>query len=626
MHDIAEFLGGRDPFSGLDSAALDRLARRTEVEFFPGGTTIFPQGERPQDRIRVIRKGSVELLDHARPVDLLGEGEMFGHPSVLSGEPTRYEAKAREDSLVYALAPGDVIPLLGRQSSAQFLARSLLKRRGANGDAVEAPGAEVARQSAGSLVRRTPLICEPSATLRDAARLMDSEVASSVLVTLGNGDFGIVTDSDLRSSVVAGRVSPDDPVTAAMTSPVFGVTSDQTGADVMLTMIDHDIRHVPVFSSPTEVMGVIVAIDLIAAEARSPFVLRREIARARNSAELRDAAGQLLSTVVGLHRAELTPFHVSDVISAVTDALIRRMIELAIEAEGPPPAEFSWMALGSHGRREPVPSSDVDSGMAWRDVPENDPLHSAASRALASSGTERYMAAISASVADCIRVLGWKLDPHGVAAAGGSFSASSIEDWKRSIQSWLAKPSDNRVLIATSILLDGRVVYAPERGLDVKALLLEEARGRHSLENWMLRLALAAKPPTGFVRDIVVSASGRRDQALDIKHGGLLPIINLARYAALRGGIQANHTLDRLRAAADQGIVRREVTRILEEAFELFSALRLEHQVAQIEEGREPDDMLDPQEIDPLTRRYLRDAFREVAAVQKSFAGELDLP
>jgi CBS domain-containing protein len=424
MHDIAEFLGGRDPFSGLSDAALDSLAQRTEVEFFPAGATIFPQGEAPQDRVRVVRRGSVELLDQGRPVDLLGEGEMFGHPSVLSGEPTRYEAKAREDSLVYALAPEDVIPLLGRQSSAQFLARSLLGRGRDDQGEIEAPSAEVARQSAGSLVRRPPVVCEPETTLREAARTMDAEVVSAVLVGLGNGDFGIVTDSDLRSRVVAGQLSPDDPVTAAMSSPVVGVGDDQTGADVMLTMLDHDIRHVPVFRSPSDVKGVIVAIDLVAAEASSPFVLRREIARARNKDELRDAAGQLLSTVVALHRAELTPFHVGDVIAAVTDALIRRMIELAIETEGPPPAEFSWMALGSHGRREPVPSSDVDSGMAWRDAPENDPLSSAASRSLASSGTERYMAAIPASVADRSRVLGWKPDPPGVAAAGGSFSAS----------------------------------------------------------------------------------------------------------------------------------------------------------------------------------------------------------
>jgi CBS domain-containing protein len=59
---------------------------------------------------------------------------------------------------------------------------------------------------------------------------------------------------------------------------------------------------------------------------------------------------------------------------------------------------------------------------------------------------------------------------------------------------------------------------------------------------------------------------------------------------------------------------------VLEEAFELFSALRLEHQVRQIEQGREPDDHLRPDQLDPLTRRYLRDAFHEVAAVQRAYS------
>ena len=126
MHDIAEFLGAREPFSGLDPAALERLAKRTEVEFFPAGTRILPQGEQPQGRVRVIRRGAVELLDRGRLADLLGEGEMFGHPSVLSGLPTRYEVRAREDTLTYSIAPDDVLPLLGRPSSIRFLARSLL--------------------------------------------------------------------------------------------------------------------------------------------------------------------------------------------------------------------------------------------------------------------------------------------------------------------------------------------------------------------------------------------------------------------------------------------------------------------------------------------------------------------
>jgi CBS domain-containing protein len=620
MHDIAEFLRGCDPFSGLDDRALERLASRTEVEFFRAGTTIFPQGERPQGRIRVVRRGAVELLDRDRPVDLLGEGELFGHPSVLSGKPTRYEARAADDSLVYSLAADDVIPLLGRPASLRYLARSLLDRsRGGNG--VAAPSAEVARQPAAALVRRRPVITGPDTTLREAARMMGTEEASSVLVELDRGEFGIVTDRDLRARVVAGRLSADDPVSAAMSAPVFGVGADQTGADVMLTMLEHDIRHVPVFSAPGEVLGVIVGIDLVAAEASSPFVLRRAIAQARNKGELQDAAAQLRSTVVTLHRAELTPLHVSDVISAVTDALIRRMIELGIESEGPPPAEFSWMALGSHGRREPMPSSELDSGMAWRDRPDSDPITAEPRRRLASTRTAAYMQALAAHVADCVRVLGWRLDPHGVTASG-AFSASSIEDWRLGVSSWLEHPSDNRVLIAVSILLDGRILYGPERGLDVKPLLFEGGN-RANLEQWMLRLALAAKPPTGFMRDIVVYASGKRGEALDIKQGGLLPVVGLARYVALVGEIPANQTLDRLRAAADLSILKAEEARVLEEAFELFSALRLEHQVSQLERRREPDDRIDPRELDRLTRRYLRDAFRELAAVQRTLSAGL---
>jgi CBS domain-containing protein len=423
--------------------------------------------------------------------------------------------------------------------------------------------------------------------------------------------------------VVAGRLSPDDLVTVAMSTPVIGVGADQTGADVMLAMLDHDIRHVAVFSARSEVLGVIVGIDLVAAETRSPFVLRRAIARAKSKRELTDAAGRLHSTVVALHRAELAPSQVSEVISAVSDALIGRMIELAIESQGPPPAEFCWMSLGSHGRREPVLSSDIDSGMAWRDIPDADPLSSEPQRRLASARTDGYMRGIAASVADCVRVIGWRLDPHGLTASG-AFSASSIEDWQKAIEKWLAHPSDNRVLIAVSILLDGRVVYGPERRLNVKQLLFESG-DRVTLERSTLRLALATKPPTGFMHDIVVEGSGEQKGTFNIKRGGLLPIIGLARYAALRAGVRVTPTRERLRLAAGESVLKVTEARVLEEAYELFAALRLEHQVEQIERGREPDDRIDPKQLDPLTRRYLRDAFREVAAVQRTLTAELSL-
>ncbi len=518
MHDIAEFLRTHDPFSGLDEEALEQLAERVEVDAFEAGATIFKQGERSQDRVLVVRRGAIELVDGSRVLDVLGEGELFGHPSMLSGLPFGFEARAHEASLCYSMAASDVTPLLARRSSLSFLTRSLLRRREPGDAAAEADvaSAEMAQQPARALIRREPVTCAADRPLREVARLMSDENVNSMIVRAENGELGIVTDGNLRSRVVAEGMSVDTPVGEVVSGPLTTVGADAAGADVMLAMLDNDVRHVGVLSPRNELLGVLGGIDLVAAEARTPFALRREIARARDKEELTEAAQRLRSTVVALHATKLPPQQIGRVISVVADALIRRMIELAIESKGTAPAEFAWLALGSHGRRETVPSSDVDSGMAWEDESEQESSGSDPRRVIASEGVLGYMRTIAIDVEDCIRVVGWRLDPHGVNASG-EFSADSMGAWRRSIGLWLQNPGDEKVLIATSILLDGRTVYGPAE-LDPRAILLEPAN-RATLLPSMLRLALALKLPTGFRGNIVVENSGEHRGTFDIKLG-----------------------------------------------------------------------------------------------------------
>jgi CBS domain-containing protein len=617
MQDIAEFLRSHEPFSGLDEDALERLVERVEVEDFEAGATIFKQGEPSQGRVLVVRRGTIELVDGSRVLDVLGEGELFGHPSMLSGLPFGFEARAQEDSRCYSMAASDVIPLLARRSSLSYLTRSLLQPREPGGTAAEADvaSAEMTQQPARALIRREPVTCAADRPLREVARQMSDENVNSMIVRAENGELGIVTDSDLRSRVVAGGMSVDVPVGEVVAAPLITVGADAAGADVMLAMLDNDVRHVGVLSPRGELLGVLGGIDLVAAEARTPFALRREIAQARDKEELSEAAQRLRSTVVALHATKLPPQQIGRVISVVADALVRRMIELAIESKGTAPAQFAWLALGSHGRRETVPSSDVDSGMAWQDESERGSSGSDPRRA--SEGVLGYMRTIAADVEDCIRVVGWRLDPHGVTASG-EFSASSMDVWRRSIGNWLQDPGDEKVLIATSILLDGRTVYGPAE-LDPRAILLEPAN-RAKLLPPMLRLALAMKLPTGFRGNIVLEGSGEHRGTFDIKHGGLLPVVDIARFAALKAGAKVTPTIERLRAASELGALEPTHARTLEEAYDLFTALRLEHQIRQLERGDEPNDYVDPKDLSELTRRYLRDAFREVAAVQKSLS------
>jgi CBS domain-containing protein len=613
MNDIAEFLRSHDPFSGLDEEALERLVERVEVKDFEAGATILKQGERSQGRVLVVRLGAIELIDGSRVLDVLGVGELFGHPSMLSGLPFGFEARAQEDSRCYSMAASDVIPLLARRSSLSYLTRSLLQPREPGGAAAEADvaSAEMTQQPARALIRREPVTCAADRPLREVSRLMSDENVNSMIVRAENGELGIVTDGDLRSRVVEEGMSVDAPVGEALSGPLTTVGADAAGADVMLAMLDNDVRHVGVLSPRGELLGVLGGIDLVAAEARTPFALRREIARARDKQELSEAAQRLRSTVVALHATKLPPQQIGRVISVVADALIRRMIELAIESKGTTPAEFAWLALGSHGRRETVPSSDVDSGMAWADESEQES---------SAEGVVGYMRTIAADVEDCIRVVGWRLDPHGVTASS-EFSASSMDTWRRSIGHWLQNPGDEKVLIASSILLDGRTLYGPAE-MDPRAILLEP-ENRATLLPSMLLLALAPRVPTGFRGNIVVESSGEHSGTFDIKHGGLLPVVDIARYAALKAGTKVTTTIERLRAASELGALEPAHARTLEEAYDLFSALRLEHQIQQLERGNEPDDYVDPKELSELTRRYLRDAFREVAAVQKSLSSGL---
>jgi CBS domain-containing protein len=463
-----------------------------------------------------------------------------------------------------------------------------------------------AQQPAGGLVSERPLICEPGVSLREAARSMVETGASSVLVGLADGELGILTDHDLRTRVVARGLSLDTPVRDVLTTPVFTVGADQAAAELMLAMLDRDIRHVPVISASDEVLGVVTDVDLLAAQARTPFVLRRAIGAARNAEELHDAAARLSSTVVALHRGGLAAGQIGAVISVVVEALVRRMVELVTEGAGPAPSRFAWLSLGSHGRREAAPSSDVDSGLVW--------VQDGRTNAAA------YMHGIAERVADLLAATGLRSDAHGVTASG-SVMARPAGEWREAIRGWLDKPTHEAVM-AVSILLDGRSIDGPADACGVFEAV-RDARRRPQLLRLLLRLALAIRPPTGFLHDIVVEHSGAHRGSFDIKRGGLLPIVGIARYAGLAAGAGSTSTVSRLQAAGAADVLRESEATTLAQAFRFMTSLRMEHQVRQLEAGTDPDDHVDPKALDALTRRQLREAFRVVASTQKGLAAGL---
>ena len=607
MRPVADFLSGFPPFDELDDDELEDLAAKVEIEYFPAGAVILEQGAEPISAVWVIRSGAVELRDRGRILDRLEEGELFGHPSALAHRATSFEVRAGEDALCYRLPAESVVPLLGRPAGLRFLAQSLLSRP--RRDALVLPVTYVpAEQPAASLVRSAPVVCAPDTPVRDVAQRMAAAGASAALIELGGDGFGIITDSDLRQRVLAAGLSTDAPASEVMSAPASTVGPELPGSEVILVMLDRGIRHVPVVSSEGEPLGVLVAVELLATQTHTPFELRRMIEAATTEKELQDAAERMRSAVIALHEARVGPTHVMRVISIVVEALTRRFFDMSVAELGPPPADYGWVAAGSLGRREMSPGSDIDSALTWST--DGDPEES-----------ERYGIALGELVVAGLAACGFAADTHG-ATAGQPFFCRSVDDWRHALRHAIEEPTEEKGLFMLSLALDARVIAGADGGFGPPDEL-RRADHRRPLQGLMLRLALAQRPPTGFLRDLVVEDTGEHRGQLDIKHGGLLPVTDFARYGSLAVGARTTSTPERLRVASTGGVLAGSDTRVLAEAFDLFWRLRLEHQVEQLRRGEQPDDYLDPEHLNALTRTYLRDAFHAIRKLQRRFETEL---
>jgi CBS domain-containing protein len=417
-----------------------------------------------------------------------------------------------------------------------------------------------------------------------------------------------VTDRDIRTRVVAAGAGPETALSDVMTDPAWTVAADRTATEALLEMLDHGIRHLPVLTAGRRLLGVVDDVDLMANERRAPFRLRAAIARSTSADEMAEAAAELPDTVIALFDAGLPTSAISRAIASIHDAITRRMIEFTHQELGRPPVPYTWMATGSLGRFEPFPSSDVDSAIAW-EGPDDDPE------------IRRAIAATAEHVLQGLKRCGFEPDTKGAVASNPLF-ARSVEEWERAARTWVEQPDRDRGLLLLSVVVESSAVWGSTAMADHLARAFVDTPNRSLMLRRLASAALAERPPTGFLRDFVLHSGGERRGVLDIKRRGLVPVEALARWSGLRAGVSAASTRARLKASLEAGTLSPNDATNLRDAFELFSALRMEHQVGQLRDGVEPDDLIQPGRLAPLARTSLKEAFRAVARVQRGVANE----
>ena len=596
--ELAAYLGDHAPFQSMTPGALTELARVSSIHRYPAGAVIVDYSAHAPDEIWLLRSGQVVLFagspDGEEPFDTVLPGGIFGTFPLLTGGSVQFTARATEPSIVVRL-PGELVRAeFGKPAGLSFLASSAWNMISDN----QIPPQRPSHRPVGELVHAEPVFADADTTIRDAVRHMTEHRSSYVLIPLPGGEFGIFTDRDLRTRVVAAGIGVDSPVGQVMSRPARCVTADRTAATVLMDMLERGLRHMPVLTHGGQVIGVLEETDLVATSTRQSFLMRRSIASAASPGELHAAAAGIADLAVDLYRGGTDAAGCSGILSVVIDSVVRRALELELaNSAGQWRPQFAWLTLGSIARREAMPSSDVDSALSWSDDLEPD--------------KDRFLA-VAARVHASLDACGLPSDSNGAVASKPRFARSSSA-WARAATGWLDDPMKDRGLVMSSLLLDGRVIWG-EPALHTVPSAFHSMRVNHpNALRLQLLDALSGKVRTRSLRDVV----SRRGGTFDLKGHALTPIVNLARWGGLTVGIASASTPARLEAAAGNGVLSESDSKILGEVFALLQRLRMAHQVEQISAGRSPGDVVTMSELTPLNRSLLTDGVREIAAVQR---------
>ncbi|MEJ2156356.1 MAG: putative nucleotidyltransferase substrate binding domain-containing protein [Desulfobacteraceae bacterium] len=613
------FLSGVAPFSFLPDEAVDKAADGLSVVFYTKGTILFSQGRSRVGHLYILQKGSAERYyeqsGQKSLQDILTEGDVYGGISILLNDGLSVRTLEVTEDAYFYLLPKDIFLEIceAHEVFSDFFTDTFGKRMMDKSYAAiiartTAPPEEVPQlfnQPIDQIANRATVFGTPDMTIQQVAMRMKEENSTYLIIPSDDPQSaGIITESDLTRKVIAQGYDILRPSTEVMSSPLRTITGQSMVSEALMAMMAHDVKHLAVTGDGGHIIGVVSNRELISAQGQSPLFLLRSISRSESLEDIIAQHGKLPGIVKGLISSGANARNINRMITTVSDSILKKVMTMVMDEMGPPPVSFAFMILGSEGRGEQTLKTDQDNAIIFDDV------------------SEAELPEISTFFLEVGKRACTMLDQIGYALCGGDVMAQN-PNWCQPLSKWMtyflqwihaAEPED---LLQASIFFDFRCGYGDGQLVDSLRDHLHGAIGRWSgFLRHMTENALYFKPPLGFFRNFVVESKGEHRDAFDIK-SAMMPIVDFARVYALKNGITATNTLDRLALLQDKGSITQEEYIEMEKAYSFLMQLRLtRHVTAATEHHKKPDNFINPKLLSRIEQTMLKEIFKRVEKFQ----------
>lgn len=613
--EVKDFLRRHPPFDLLSEEELGLVVQDISIEYYPKGVKILSQGGNPTEYLRIIKKGAVKVYVESHEgeelnIDFRTEGELFGYISMISGDRSRANVVAIEDTLCYLIPKERVLALVETNPALnQYFLKSFFinfidktyeetkKRFSIIGEGERL----LFTTPIGEIVRRAPVTVSAETRIRDAARIMTKEQISSVIVTDSSGvPTGIVTDRDLRSKVVARGRDIDEPVINIMSSHLVRVDADEYCFEALLKMIHYNIHHIVVIKDG-RLAGLVSNHDFMLLQGQSPTTLVKEIERSYDISQLEGIKERLVTVVTNLMKDGARAYNLTGLISEVADKVIIKLIEHIEKQIGPAPINYSLFAYGPLARRELTLKPRIHLGIVHEDTTNLSLVRS----------TKEYFN----EFADLLnRTIGSLLTGNNSSHHNEFLSKEQIRSLSDWVSLWERYASDPFRYRPSMEMLDLRSVHGDDQILkSLQVAIYKIVRDTEDFMDYLATETVENRPPLGFFRKFVVEKSGEHRNELNLFRKGIIPVVSSVRLFSLENEINEQSTLRRLKALSENREFSQGNDLLI--AFDYLMMLLMHHQIEQIQLGESPDSFINPEQMSTLEKKTLKETFQLMANI-----------
>lgn len=596
------------PFTLLDDEGRDHIRRGIDLAYYDRDEIILETGQ-AGEFVFLIHSGEVAELDPTLPsssarIGHYTAGDLFGAISILNGK-SRYRFQAEHECLCYLL-PKALFQQLCRhypdfsnffRQSLAHKARLLTEKRAEGG--VTMAGFMLAKVSE---CLREPLRVTAATDIASAVKQLNESHADSLLVDT-QGQLGMVTKTDLLNGLVLEGRDVSSSVNEIAHFNLVTVAPDQYLFEVLVLMTRHKVARVVVMED-NALKGVVELTDVLSYFSSRSYVVSLQVEQAASLQALSAASQRTPELVKALMAQGVKLRFAMDLLAALNGRIISKAWEFTIEEQYR--EQSCMMVMGSEGRGEQILKTDQDNGLILADDTQWPDL-------------ESHMQTLT----DTLIQLGYPPCPGNIMVSNPEWVAT-VSQWKGNIAKWASK-RDGDSLLKLAIMLDSHAVAGNPSLLEsVREELFKRCSGDELLLSYFARTALRFSTP------LTLFGSLKKPQhGIDIKKGGIFPIVHGVRTMALERRISATSTFDRLDALAADGRLDRRFADDLGEALALFTELRLKQQLAILEAANSGQEA-DPQRSSRANRVVVqnlssleRDLLREALHIVKDFKQRL---